>query len=341
MNYLLLTIGIVIFVITITDLISTTFSPNGAGYFTTIITQSIYELFRKLCLKFQWMKLFEKVGVMIIVVIILFWYLSIWVGSSLIFSSDPTSVVKSQSQDYATLLEQIYYAGFTLTTLGVGDFVVGSNAWRIFTVFLSLTGFILITTGISYMIPALSAVVEKRKLGSYVSVLGTSPQAILKHHWQDDFNVLESHFVSLTEMIIKHNQQMLAYPVIYCFYTTNARKAAVLNIARLDEALSIILKLVPDDKKPSKQSINPLRNAITDFIQIQQKYFIYIEAEEPGLPEINQLIEAGIPLRYDQTDMPEAYQDLRERRTKLRILLRDQGRDFHNIYDEMKGYETE
>lgn len=341
MNYLLLILGVVIFVVTINDLISTTFSPNGAGFFTTVITQSIYALFRKMCLKFKWMNLFEKVGIIIIVLIILFWYLSIWLGSSLIFSADSTSVVESQNQEYATTLEQFYYTGFTLTTLGVGDFKASSDGWRIFTVFLSLTGFILITTGISYMIPALSAVVEKRKLGSYVSILGTSPQAILEHHWQDDFNVLESHFVTLTEMIIKHNQQMLAYPVIYCFYTTNSRKAAVLNIARLDEALSIILKLVPDEKRPSRQSMNPLRNAITDFIQIQQKYFTHLEAGEPGLPEVNQLLEAGIPLKDNYADLPEAYQDLRERRTELRILLRDQGRDFHNIYDEMRGYETE
>lgn len=288
------------------------------------------------------MKLFESVGILIIVLVIVFWYLAIWLGSSLIFMSDHTSDVHGKSQDYATVLEQIYYAGFTLTTLGVGDFEANSSLWRIFTVFLSLTGFILITTGISYMIPALSAVVEKRKLGSYISVLGTSPQAILKNQWQDDdFSVLESHFETLTQMIIKQNQQMLAYPVIYCFYTTNSRKAAVLNIARLDEALSIIFKLVPDDSKPSQQSLNPLRNAITDFIQIQQKYFIRLSSDRPRLPEVNMLLEAGVPLRFDQADLPQAYQDLRERRTKLRTLLRDQGRDFHNIFDEMRGYETE
>lgn len=116
MNYFLLIVGIVIFLIAINDLISTTFSPNGAGFFTSFITQTIYGLFRKVCLKFQWMKLFEKAGIIIIVMVILFWYLSIWIGSSLIFSFDPNSVVKSQSQESATVLEQFYYAGFTLTT---------------------------------------------------------------------------------------------------------------------------------------------------------------------------------------------------------------------------------
>lgn len=222
-----------------------------------------------------------------------------------------------------------------MTTLGVGDFVAATTSWRYFSVFLSLTGFVLITTGISYMVPALSAVVKKRKVGSYISLLGTTPQDIIKNFWQGArFEGFESHFNALTEMIIEHNQQMLAYPVIYCFYTTSSKKAAVLNIVKLDEALSIILKLVPEDKKPSVHSIRPLRNAITDFISIQKSYFIELESEELLLPNVIELSEAGIPLRHNQNSLAEVYQELSNRRKSMRSLLKDQGRDFDNVFEE-------
>lgn len=335
MNYLLLVLGILVFVGTIWDLINTTFSPDGAGFVTMIITKAVYDFFRKICLKFKWMKLFERVGIIIIVTIIMFWYLSIWLGSSLIFCSDPTSIVNSETREYASTSEQIYYAGFTLTTLGIGDFNATTTGWRFFTVILSLTGFILITTGISYMVPALSAVVEKRRLGSYISVLGNNPQQILVNQWGDEgFSTLESHVNKITEMIIEHNQRLLAYPVIYCFYTTNTTKAIILNIARLDEALSIMLKLVRKDQRPPAQNILPLRNAISDFIAIHQKSFIELQTEEPTLPEVIQLIDAGIPLQYDEQSLPEIYSDISERRTQLHSLLKEQGRDFSNVYKE-------
>lgn len=340
MNYLSLILGIGLILAVISDLVYTTFSPNGAGFFTNIITKGVYGFFREISIKTGYEKLFENAGVFIVVSVLAFWYISVWLGSSLIICSDPDSVINSSTKLPASIAEKIYYTGFTLSTLGVGDFKANSDVWRIFTVLLSFTGFVLITTGISYMLPVLSATVAKRRLGSYIATLGTSPQNILQKQWQDgNFKALESHFDNIAEMILQHSQQLLAYPVIYCFYSSNPRKSAALNIARLDETLTILLTNVPSDNRPGEQSIYPLREAITDYLVIQQKYFIDLEPPEPVFPELDELKKAGIPLVHEQNALKEIYKDFTDRRKLLGSILRDQGRGFKDIYQEDRDNE--
>lgn len=341
MNYLLLIAGILILLTIVYDIAYTTFSPNGAGFFTDTITKGFYNLSRNISLKIKFKKLFEHVGILIIGVVLAFWYLSVWIGSSLIICSDPNSIINSTTKLPADVYEKIYYTGFTLSTLGVGDFQANSDAWRIFTVFLSLSGFVLITTSISYMVPVLSATVSKRKLGSYIAMLGANPQDILLKQWQkqkESFGMLETHFTNLTEMIIQHSQQMLAYPVVYCFDTTNPKKATALNIGKLDEVLTILLLYIPSDHRPSDQSIYPLREAITDYIDIQKNYFIKLIPVEPHLPDLSRLQDAGIPLLTYHDKINKQYDELSDRRKLMGAILKNQGRDFGDIYYESKEY---
>lgn len=343
MNYLLLIAGIIILIVTVYDIAYTTFSPSGAGFFTNIITKGFYNLFRNLVLKTKFDKSFEHAGIMVIGLVLAFWYLLIWAGSALIFCSDPFSIVNGTTKLPADTYEKIYYTGFTLSTLGVGDYNANSDGWRIFTVFLSLSGFVLITTGISYMVPVLSAVVSKRKLATYIAMLGTNPQDILLKQWntkEENFGELSTYFSNLVEMLIQHSQQMLAYPVIYCFDTANPKKAAALNISKLDEVLSILLISIPPDQRPSDQSIYPLREAITDYLNIQKNYFIKLKPVEPHPPDLSRLQQAGIPLLHHD-NIHQQYDELSNRRKLLGAILKNQGRDFSDIYYENEEYKLE
>lgn len=334
MNYLLLAAGIIIIVAVVYDFVFTAFSPKGAGIFTHGISVFLYKLFRGICIKLNAMKLLEGAGIIIIVVILVFWYLSIWMGASLIIISDPHSILNNATQNYADLSEKFYYTGFTISTLGGGDYSPTSAVWQIFTVVFAFLGFALITTGVSYMVPVLSAVVNKRTLATYISLLGTNPQEILRNQWKGDgFRTLEEHLPKLSEMIIQHSQQLLAYPVIYCFYSYNPHKSAGLNIAKLDEALSILLLNISEENRPSEQSIRSLRNAISEYLHVQKDYFINLKDSDLDLPEMKQLKEAGIPLVYEQDNLAEVYEDLDDRRKILGAIQKDQRRDFSDIYE--------
>lgn len=340
MNFFLLVAGSIIILTAITDLFYTTFSPDGAGYFTSIITKSSYKTFSILSRLTGSKHLFELAGIITIILILLCWYFAIWLGSALIICWDPDSVINSQTQAPASITEKFYYMGFTISTLGMGDYVASSDGWRIFTVLLSFSGFVLITTGISYMLPVLSATVNKRRLGSYISLLGETPQAILKNHWQDGkFGQLESYFDSLTSMINLHTQQLLAYPVVYCFYTANPRSSGALNIAKMDEALTILLTSIPQQNRPSEQSMFPLRSAILEYLITQRKYFIKFEPVNVGYPRLDELKEVGIPVMHKQDEVPDVLVSMNDRRELMAAILAEQNRSFGDIYGERFEYE--
>ena len=340
MNYLLLFPGIFITLAIIYDFIFTTFSPNGSGFLTHSITNFFYRIFRKLCIRLDNLRLLESAGLVIIVIVLAFWYLSIWMGASLIIASDPSSILSDGSRTLASFGDKVYYTGVTLSTLGGGDFSPTSHLWKTFTVILSLMGFALITTGISYMVPVLSAVVNKRVLATYIAMLGSTPQDILQRQWtEDDFQALEEHFAKLTKMVLEHSQQLLAYPVVYCFYTYNPRKSAGLNIAKLDEVLTILMLNIPDEHRPSEQSIYPLRKAISDYLLIQKEYFIDLEYSEPQPPDLDRLREAGIPLKHETKQLSQIYEEVTGRRNILGAIQKDQRRDFEDIYKEDPEYD--
>ncbi|RDV14157.1 two pore domain potassium channel family protein [Pontibacter diazotrophicus] len=336
MNYLILAAGIILLTVTVADLAYTTFSSNGAGPFTNLITKTTWNTALKIAGNDGTKKFLEHVGIITIGFVIVFWFFIIWLGSSLIFCSSDTSVVHSETGRVASTAEKFYYSGYTLSTLGVGDYVASRDTWRILTVVLSLSGFMLITTAISYMLPVLSADVEKKNISSYINTLGGSPQEILINHWKDGkFHSLEEHFLRLTGYILSHNQQLLAYPILYCFHSSVTHKSATVNIGKIDEALTILQINIPEEYRPQERIISPLREAITYYLVTQKNHFVNIEEDnlqEAILPDLGSLEAHGIPVVKDEELINDKYRKLLKRRGYLSYILRNEGREFEDIY---------
>ncbi|CAN5834599.1 hypothetical protein BH24BAC1_BH24BAC1_29360 [soil metagenome] len=334
MNYVLLLLGILILLVAIMDLAYTTFSPHGAGKIANFISQGSWKVSLKLCGNNGTNKTLQVVGIITIWLIIFAWVFLIWLGSSLIVSSAEGSVVGAETGLPATLAEKFYYTGFTLSTLGVGDFVAGTDGWRIFSVVLSLTGFLLITTAISYMLPVLAADVQKKSISRYIICLGTTPEEILKNHWIDgNFKALEPHITELMNMIIVHSQQLLAYPILYCFHNSDPFESTAINIAKLDEALSILLVQVSNNVQPDHRVLMPLRKAITAFIIMQKNYFLEEEKGGFSVPELRALQQSDIPLLRQGQEVTEKYSHLEKRRKLISAILNNEGWRFDQIYE--------
>lgn len=336
MNYLTLTAGIVIVTLIVTDLAYTTFSSKGAGLFTNMITKATWNTALKIAGNDGSKKFLEHVGIVTIGFIIVFWFLLIWFGSSLIFCSSETSIIHFETGKAADTAEKFYYSGYTLSTLGVGDYVASEDIWRILTVVLSLSGFMLITTAISYMLPVLSADVAQKRISSYINTMGGNPQDILINHWRgDDFNSLENPFLELTEQILTHNQLLLAYPILYCFHDSATYKSTAVSIGKIDETLTILLINIPEENRPQERVVSSLREAITYYLITQKNHFVNIEEDnlqEAILPDLDDLQACGIPLVQDEEQINERYKKLLKRRGYLSYILRNEGRKFEDIY---------
>lgn len=342
MNYLTLAAGVIIVTVIVADLAYTTFSSNGAGFFTNMITKATWNTALKIAGNDGSKKFLEEIGIVTIGLIIVFWFLFIWLGSSLVFCSSETSIVHFETGRAASVAEKFYYSGYTLSTLGVGDYVASKDVWRILTVVLSLSGFMLITTAISYMLPVMSADVEKKNISSYINTMGGNPQEILLNHWRDGrFQSLEEHFMKLTDHIITHNQQLLAYPILYCFHNSVLYKSTTVSIGKIDEALTILQINIPEENRPQERIMSSLREAITYYLITQKNHFVNIEEDdlqEAALPDLNSLEAHGIPVVKDEELIKNKYKKLLKRRGYISYILRNSGRKFEDIYTSRAAF---
>lgn len=108
----------------------------------------------------------SSIGPVVLLVILATWILLLWTGFLLLFSVDVQSVLNAKTDVPADFWERVYFTGFTISTLSVGDFVPSGAGWRVIAALASLNGLFLMTLAISYLIPVMSAVVGKRQLAA-------------------------------------------------------------------------------------------------------------------------------------------------------------------------------
>lgn len=272
-------------------------------------------------------KVLNGAGIMIIMATLATWVIILWAGQTLIYMSQAEAVVNSTTNVPATLKERIYFVGYNLSTMGNGDFKGGTEEWLIYSAIISFSGLIMITIAITYMVPILSAVTERRSLSVRIASIGDSAQQMLLKNWNGrDFKALESHLNGLAQPLAKQGQMHLAYPVLHYFYHSEKNVALLPNITALDEALTILLLYVPAASRPSSQTLIPVRNALTTFLSSLIAITPSPETTEEPEHDVSELEEAGILLQRPET---EVMSKLTKRRKLLRSLLHFDGWDWN------------
>jgi hypothetical protein len=275
-------------------------------------------------------------GTILVLVNLFVWILLTWLGWALIFSISPDSILRTENLMPATLWEKIYFLGFTIITLGVGDYQPGGDIWRILTIVASFNGFILLTLAITYLISIVTSVISKRGLAGYISSLGESPEDIVIRSYQNgDFNNLIPHFNALTPLIMNITQQHLAYPVLHSFHSSQPQTSFVISLAALDEAITILEHGVPKDLELPSTTLYTLRRAITMFISSQNQMVSLNSIKAPPFPDLQQLKDSGI-LVVDKNDFKDKLNNLNKRRELLYGLVHRDGWNWEEVISSRK-----
>ncbi len=318
MSYLYAFSGIAILVVVFTDLIYTTLSTNGDGFMSGYLSRQLWRTIFFLGGKRGRNPLMNHAGVTITVFTLTVWILLAWIGNGLLFCADPYSVINVQSHLPATTGEKFYYAGYTLSTLGMGDFYARTTFWKLLTAAISLSGLTMLTIAITYLLQVVSSEIAKRQLALYIAALGGTPHDILLNAWNGrDFRQLETDTVGLASLILSHSQHHLAYPIIHYFHSSRLREAASVNLAALDEALTILMVCVDAQAQPSPLSLGTLRKALTEYMLTFEDDFIVSSEQSPPLPDMDALRKRGVPLVADAGQTGRYYDQLSERRRLL------------------------
>lgn len=332
-SVLLFAAGVLLVALALFDALRTTVSVGGGGPLTARLADGVWQG------ALYWHRrrersghpkgghrLLSNIGPIVLLGIVATWIFLLWSGFLLVFSADAQSVLNAKTDVPADLWERLYFTGFTISTLGVGDFVPNGVISRVVVALASLSGLFLMTLSITYLIPVVSAVVEKRQLAASVTGLGETPEEILRAGWDgESLRSLEQPLVNLAERIELHAQRHLAYPVLHFFHSAEPRTAVALRVAALSEALRL-MRQMPREAQPPPASVRSVRSAIDGFLGTLQSAFVRRSEQEeaPERPATEALREVGLPVRegrYSDTDEEKT----RRRRRLLHALVEDAG----------------
>lgn len=331
MNYFIFSVGLILLLVTATDLINTSLSVRGAGFISKRLSKAIWSILLAINKKMGRRKILQIGGAVILVSILINWLLLIWISASLMFISDPDSLMNVETNSSTTVINKIFYTGYTLSTLGLGDMESTSDFWDVLTAILSFTGLILISIAITYLIPVVSAEIMKRKISVYINTLGGSAEEILLNYWDGkDFKELEQPFISLIDSIILHGQNHKAYSVLHFFHSSDKKEAFVLNLTNLDEALTVLLHNIPADQRPSYNILIRLRKAISSYLITLPAAFITPGKKTPPVLILTALENKGIRIiSGEMVDLE--YEKLKTRRQLLLSLIKDDGWEWTDL----------
>lgn len=323
MNIILLLIGILIVILTNMDALSTILRINGGSKISNFVARNVWRVSVFVSGKFSRLSILSNIGALIVVTLFTLWAVLLLIGYGLIYNSYVNSIVETSTELPASITGKFYYVGYTLTSLGNGDLKTGNDFWRIISNFTGLNGMFLLSIAISYFIPLMNAVVKQRMLATYISNLGDTPTEIISNGWNGtDFNILHEQFKDLYPMILMQCEQQLAYPVLLYFHSENPKYSPQLNLAKLDEALSI-QEVYNIDQSDKAYIWNNLRKAMNKYLKVTKNSYSFKTETVPDFPYQSKLESLTNQVPKETANLRLA--TLKDRRAFIASLIKNDG----------------
>lgn len=263
-------------------------------------------------------------GVGIVVSVLVTWVTLLLAGWVLIFSSSTGAVRAASTGEPGDLVDRIYFAGYTMLTLGLGDYVPGDGVWRLATVLATGTGLVLVTLSITYLVPVASAVVQRRQLAAQIAGLGGTAHGIVLGGWNgSDFGSLGQNLSMLVSSLHTVRLQHLTYPVLHFFHSQSRHDAAAIHLANLVEAVGLLRYGVRDSVRPGSQTLAAVEDGVDQFLATMDGVHITDGAGPIAAASLTPLELAGIPT--DPSTYRQHVEATGRRRRLLASYLHDDG----------------
>jgi hypothetical protein len=337
MSTVYLILGVILFATTVTDAIITTFSTNGGGPITNHVSRAVWSVSLAASGRNGKSTILAYAGSAILVSVIMTWILGLWLGLFLVLLSEKASIVHSTTHVSTNALEKFYYAGFTLSTLGVGDYVASSDVWRVISSVSAFSGLVFITASITYFVPVLSAVNLQSKLSLFINSMGETPQQMLKNSWNGrNLSPFFENTSDLCDMIMQHTLHHRSYPVIHFCHNSKQQYAIIVSMVKLDEALQLMAHVVPHDAGGvDKLKLRMLQTAMSAYFGLIKENFLHGKNshEEPPTPDLGLLLEEGVPMDKEKAMGYYARRETQRHRGLLTLLLESDGWSWQAVYN--------
>jgi hypothetical protein len=325
MSYILFAIGLIITILIVADLIFTVLSPNGSGFITGKITRWFWRILLALTGGNGKAHILNHAGITILFSLILLWVFIIWLGNTLMFYSDPQSLIDPIKNRYVTsFIDKLYYSGYVLSSMGNGDYNPASPGWKFYVGLISYTGVIYISLSISFLIPVVEGVTLKRKLAVEIAEIGLNPREMIGRHYQNsNFNSFITRAYSLKSDIIRLGQTHLAYPIIHYFHSDKKYESISISLTALDETISILKNSLTDDQIGDTGKLDEVRKSISYYLTALKIAYIEPEDAEPEVQNTGHVFQ-GLSIS-PVNRVSSQYENINDRRRLLLAYLQNDG----------------
>lgn len=332
MNLAYFSLGVVVLAVAVGDLLWTTlWVEGGAGPVTTRLMRWTWSAVRRVASRHS--RVLSLVGPLVLALTILAWLVLTWAGWTLVFASGEGVLVDTLDRGRISWADRIYFTGYTLFTLGNGDFAPREGAWQIATALTTGGGMLFVTLSVTYVLSVLDAVSQKRAFASNVTGLGMQSETVVRTGWTGEgFQGLELPLNTFVTQLNTLTANHKAYPILHYFHSGDDRQAAPVGIAIMDDVLTTLRFGIPEENRPNAVIVENARSSIEGYLDALEST-VQKADRTPSPPDINSLDERGIPtVSTDEFDA--SLDDLEERRRKLLAIVEDDARQWPRSKEE-------
>ncbi len=157
MNAIYLALGVGLLACAVVVLLWTTlWIEGGAGPLTSRLLSGTWRTLRRFGNRNP--LLLSLSGPLLFVLSLSAWIVLLWGGWALVFAGAETVLIDTLNRGTVSWSDRIYFAGYTLFTLGIGDFAPRTGIWQIVTVLATGSGLLFVTLSVTYTLSVLEAV---------------------------------------------------------------------------------------------------------------------------------------------------------------------------------------
>lgn len=333
MNPIYLALGAFFLLLAVVDILWTTlWVEGGAGPLTSRLMSSTWKTLKTVSGKRP--RILSLSGPLILVLGLTMWIALLWAGWTFLFAGGEGSLIDTRDTGPVSWTERLYFVGYTVFTLGNGDFTPNDGIWQIATALMTASGMLFVTLSVTYILNVLSAVTQKRSLASSINGLGAQSTEILETSWDGDaFQGLELPLNTIANQLNTLTSNHKAYPILHYFFSPQTSQAPTTNIAVFDEALTILKFGVNTQHRPSEPSIRQARLSVQNYLDTIGSAFVDPASQPPPAPSFERLRDDGIPLVSDD-DFTTSLEEIDDRRRHLLGLVESDARHWPNTDDQ-------
>lgn len=227
MDVLLRIAGIAVLLVVIMDVFATVLFPsNQYGPVFKPLSRGIWFIFRFLGRQTSGQRrrnLLSYSGPVLIIATLVAWFFLIIVGWGMIYKPVLGTAVRATSGETDTgWATAIYFSGYNLTTLGVGDIVADNSFYRLLSVIQAASGFTFFSMVTTYFLSVYSSLTSRNAFAQRLHHLsgktGDAAELLARLTDGPDLSMSRQHLSSAADILRQIYQTHRFYPVLHYFH---------------------------------------------------------------------------------------------------------------------------